>query len=122
MNTSPLDIALGYHHGWTTGDFDTAEELLADDLTIEVPLNEYAGKADFSAALRSFGGAATEVRVLGALEGKQSDACVIYDMDVAGLGTLRVAEHFRIVDGRIAAVRQIHDTAALRKAGFGPPL
>ena len=43
---------------------------------------------------------------------------LLYDMDVAGLGTLRVAEHFTVRDGKIARIRQVHDTAALRTAGF----
>ena len=57
-----------------------------------------------------------------ALAGGESDACLIYDMDVASLGTLRVAEHFLVADDRIVRIRQIHDTATLRRAGFGPPL
>jgi hypothetical protein len=48
-------------------------------------------------------------------------AMLMYDMDVQGLGALRVAEHFTVEDGRIARIRQIHDTAALRAAGFAKP-
>jgi hypothetical protein len=43
---------------------------------------------------------------------------LLYDMDVAGLGMLRVAEHFTVRDGKIVRIRQVHDTAALREAGF----
>jgi ketosteroid isomerase-like protein len=39
-------------------------------------------------------------------------------MDVAGLGTLRVAEHLTVRDGKIARIRQIYGTHALREAGF----
>jgi hypothetical protein len=35
------------------------------------------------------------------------------------IGVLRVAEHFTVANGRIRLLRQIHDTAALRAAGFG---
>jgi hypothetical protein len=38
--------------------------------------------------------------------------------DVAGLGTLRVAEHLTVRDGKIARIRQIYGTHALREAGF----
>lgn len=120
-SSSALTTAVDYHRAWTSGDFAAATALLADDLAVEVPVNAYAGKADFAAALASFGGAATEVRLLAELSGRD-DACLVYDMDVPGLGTLRVAEHFRVVDGRIRLIRQIHDTAAVRKAGFAPPL
>ena len=122
MNSDALDTVRTYHLAWTSGDFGRATTLLAEDLAVEVPLNEYAGKADFAEALRSFGAAATDVRLLGALAGGESDACLIYDMDVASLGTLRVAEHFLVADDRIVRIRQIHDTATLRRAGFGPPL
>ena len=40
-------------------------------------------------------------------------------MDVEGLGMMRIAEHFTVADGRIKRIRQVHDTAALRAAGFG---
>jgi uncharacterized protein YndB with AHSA1/START domain len=42
---------------------------------------------------------------------------ILYDMDVQGLGTMRVVEHFTVSDGKIVRLRQIHDTAALRAAG-----
>jgi ketosteroid isomerase-like protein len=38
-------------------------------------------------------------------------------MDIEMLGTMRVAEHFTVADGKIVRVRQIHDTFALRNAG-----
>lgn len=43
---------------------------------------------------------------------------LLYDRDVERLGTMRIAEHFTVVNGKIAHIRQIHDTAALRAAGF----
>ncbi|WP_309130868.1 nuclear transport factor 2 family protein [Brevibacterium sp.] len=122
MNDSPLDTALAYHNAWTSADFSTAAELLSDDLEVDVPLNVYETKEDFVSALTSFGGAARGIGLLASLEGVDHDACLIYDMDVDDLGTLRVAEHLTIENGRISALRQIHDTAVLRHAGFGLPL
>ena len=46
------------------------------------------------------------------------EGMLLYDMDVPHLGTLRVAEHFTVENGKITRIRQIHDTAALRAAGF----
>jgi hypothetical protein len=43
---------------------------------------------------------------------------LLYDMDVEKLGAMRVAEHFTVQNGRITRIRQIHDTAAVRAAGF----
>ena len=31
---------------------------------------------------------------------------------------IRIAEHFTVAEGQITRIRQIHDTAALRAAGF----
>jgi ketosteroid isomerase-like protein len=39
-------------------------------------------------------------------------------MEAELFGMLRVAEHFTVADGKITRIRQIHDTAALRAAGF----
>jgi hypothetical protein len=47
-----------------------------------------------------------------------NEAMLPYDLDAVGLGTMRVAEHFTVEDGRIARIRQIHDTAAVRAAGL----
>jgi hypothetical protein len=47
-----------------------------------------------------------------------TEGMLLYDMDVAELGPLRVAEHFTVENGKITRIRQVHDTAALRAAGF----
>lgn len=44
---------------------------------------------------------------------------LLYDMNVSGLGTMRVAEHFTTSNGKIVRLRQIHDTAPIRAAGLG---
>lgn len=121
MTRSALDIALAYHGAWTSGDVPAAARLLSSDATFDVPLNAYSTKDSFISALRSFGGATRRVDVLASFEGIDDDSCLIYDMEVKGLGTLRVAEYFKVVDSKIVVLRQIHDTADLRAAGFGPP-
>jgi SnoaL-like protein len=106
-----------YHQAWTSRRFDQAVALLADELRVEVPINAYPTKASFAAALTAFGGMATRVTVLADFA-EDGEAMLLYDMDVEGLGALRVAEHFTIVGGAIVRIRQIHDTAPLRAAGF----
>ena len=34
-----------------------------------------------------------------------NEAMLLYDMDVQGLGKTRIAEHFTVVDGKIAGIR-----------------
>ncbi|UJR84654.1 nuclear transport factor 2 family protein [Sandaracinus amylolyticus] len=112
-----LAIARAYHRGWSTKRFDDAVRLLARDLIVEVPINAYPDAESFAKALVAFGGMTTRVELLAELAG-DDQAMLLYDMEVVGLGRLRVAEHFTIRGGTITRIRQIHDTAALRAAGF----
>ncbi|MFI6599145.1 nuclear transport factor 2 family protein [Nonomuraea sp. NPDC050536] len=115
MNTQ--DAVRAYHDAWTGKDFAAAAAMLADDLTVEAPVNDYPTPRSFATALESFGSMATRVDLLSAMSAGE-EAMLLYDMDVIGLGTLRVAEHFTLRDGKIARIRQIHDTTAVRAAGF----
>ncbi len=96
-----LSVARAYHDAWTSRRFDEAVALLASELEVEVPINEYPTTESFATA-------------------PGTKATLLYDMQVQGLGELRIAEHFTVEDGKIARIRQIHDTAALREAGFDP--
>ena len=116
MNTT-ASVIRAYYDAWTTGDFGTAVALLADGLTVEVPVNQYPTAESFGAALKGFGSLASRVELHAAMTDGE-DGMLLYDMDVAALGTLRVAEHFTVRAGQITRIRQVHDTAALREAGF----
>jgi ketosteroid isomerase-like protein len=108
-----LTLVRSYHDAWTAKDFERAAALLADDLEVEVPINEYPTRDSFAAAVEGFGSLARGVTLRSAMSAGD-EAMLLYDMDVAGLGDFRVAEHFTVRDGRIARIRQIHDTAAVR--------
>lgn len=117
---SPHDTAAiirAYHTAWTSKDFARATTLLADPLTVEVPVNEYPTTESFAAALESFGSMVTKVELLAEMSAG-NEAMLLYDLDAAPVGTLRVAEHFTVGDGKITRIRQIHDTAAIRVAGL----
>ena len=112
-----LTIVQAYHDAWWGEDFDAAGDRLAADLVIEVPINAYDGKADFLEAVRRTRAVASKLDLLTAL-GDEHDAVLVYDMTLP-IGDLRIAEQFVVHDGRIVRIRQIHDTHALRAAGFG---
>jgi uncharacterized protein YndB with AHSA1/START domain/ketosteroid isomerase-like protein len=112
-----LTLVRTYHDAWTGKDFAGAAALLADDLEVEAPINEFPTAASFAAALEGFGSLARSVDLRAAMSAGD-EAMLLYDMDVEGLGGFRVAEHFTVRDGRIARIRQVHDTAALRVPGF----
>jgi hypothetical protein len=113
-----LAVVRAYHAAWTGRRFDEARALLAAQLAVEAPINEYSTRDSFAEALAAFGGLVRDVELLAELAGDR-EAMLLYDMAVEGLGRLRVAEHFTVVDGKIAGIRQVHDTEALRAAGFG---
>ena len=92
------------------------DQHVADDLRVEVPINSYAGKTDFLSAVRMTAQMTSKVELIGAL-GRDDEAMLLYDMTLP-IGVLRVAEHFTVADDKIRIIRQIHDTAALRAAGF----
>jgi hypothetical protein len=114
-----LAVARAYHRAWSTRDFENLGRYVADDLRVEVPINAYAGKADFLDAVRRTAQMTSSVTMLAEF-GTDEDALLLYDMKLP-IGELRVAEHFQVSGGRIRHLRQIHDTAALRAAGFGGP-
>lgn len=112
-----LGIVREYHDAWTRKDFDRATALLSSGLDVEVPINDYPTTASFAAAVASFGSIVRNVDLPSAMS-EGSEAMLLYDLEAVGLGTMRVAEHFTVKAGRIARIRQIHDTAAVRAAGL----
>lgn len=112
-----LAIARRYHGAWWSEDFDAAVGYLAADLRVEVPINAYSTLAAFVQAVRQTRDMASKLELICEV-GSPTDAVLIYDMTLP-IGVLRVAENFTVNNGRITRIRQIHDTAALRAAGFG---
>ncbi|MEA2211789.1 MAG: hypothetical protein QOF83_1737 [Solirubrobacteraceae bacterium] len=112
-----LAVVRRYHEGWTSGDYEKAIGLLAPTLEVEVPINQYRTAESFAQALRGFGSIVRTVELLSEMS-DGDEAMLLYDMHVQEVGQLRVAEHFTISDGKIARLRQIHDTAPVRAAGL----
>ena len=110
-----LSLVRAYHRSWTSRDFDAAAALLAPDLRVEVPVNDYPDGASFADAVRGFGSMVSRTELVSELAGGD-EAMLLYDMEVRGLGSMRIAEHFTVSGGKITRLRQIHDTAALRTA------
>jgi hypothetical protein len=117
-----LTTALGYYRAWTTAkDFDAAAQLLSPELETDLPVNTYAGRPEFVEAITGFGGLISAAELLVATA-TGNDAVLVYDLTMNGLGALRIAEQCTVIDGRITFIRQVHDTATMRAAGFAPPL
>jgi uncharacterized protein YndB with AHSA1/START domain len=117
--TDVLTVVNAYHRAWTTREFDRSIALLSPSLHVEVPINHYPTKESFADALVSFGGQVASTEVLAEMEAG-NEAMILYDMEVEGLGPIRIVEHFTVTDGKIVRLRQIHDTAPFR-VGAGVP-
>ena len=96
------------------------ERATAGTLAVEVPVNDYPTAESFAAALQNFGSMVSSVELLSAMS-DGNEAMLLYDLEAGPVGTLRVAEHFTVNDGKITRIRQIHDTAAVRAAGLAGP-
>ena len=117
-----LEVARSYHRAWTTTkDFDAAAKLLSEDLQTDLPVNAYAGKREFVEAISGFGGLVSRVEMLSECA-SPGEAVLVYDLEMAPLGVLRIAEQYTVVNGEITFIRQVHDTATMRAAGFAPAL
>src|SRR5579862_6134241 len=115
--TDALTVARQYHQAWTSGRFDQAGGFLAESLRLEVPINSYASKDDFLAAVQRTHAMTSSVDLLAEF-GSDSQALLLYDLALP-IGSLQIAEHFLVSDGQITQIRHVHDTAALRAAGLG---
>ena len=111
------EVVRAYHDAWTHKEFATARALLASTLVVEVPVNSYPTAESFAAALEGFGSMVSNIELLAAMS-DGNEAMLLYDLDAGPVGTLRVAEHFTVGDGKIIRIRQVHDTAAVRAAGL----
>src|SRR5438105_1462389 len=118
MNAHDTDaVVRAYHDAWTRQDYARARALLADPLLVEVPVNDYPTAQSFAAALENFASMVSGTRLLAAMS-DGNEAMLLYDLEAGPVGTLRVAEHFTVENGKITRIRQIHDTAAVRAAGL----
>src|SRR5260370_6769516 len=88
-----ISVVRAYHRSWTSGKFEEAIRLLASDLQVEVPINEYPTKESFAKALIGFGELVRGVALLAEFA-QENEAMLLYDMDVDRLGHKRIAEHF----------------------------
>ena len=113
-----LNIAMEYFRAWNSKDFEKAADLLSDAPSFEMPINHYDCKEGFLQALEFTANAASEVKLLAEF-GDDREAILLYDFNFEPVGKFRIAEHFKIENDKIVLIRHIHDTHALRQAGFG---
>jgi hypothetical protein len=110
------ELVESYHNAWTSGDFGTARELLADDLDFRGSVNTFTNADDFIAVLSHFRGILRGVKLLRSFFDDQG-AALLYDCDtVTSAGILRTAEFITVSENRITEIRLVFDATELRKA------
>ena len=106
--TSPIDVALAYHHAWTAGDMDTAMTYVADDVVFDTPAATLTGAAALRGFMAPFAASLASSRVLAA-HGGGEDALIMYDTATSAVASAPAAELYTVRDGRITAGRIIFD-------------
>lgn len=114
MNTRHLIET--YHHAWTSGDFTTARECLADGLDFRGSIDAFSTADDFIVALKQFKQMLRSVTIVQSFYDAEG-AALLYDCDTASpAGLLRTAEFFTVSEKKISAIRLVFDASALRQA------
>jgi hypothetical protein len=113
MDTRKLIEA--YHLAWTSGDFVTARNCLADDLDFRGSMDTFTRADDFIAALTQFRQMVQSVELLQQFY-DEAGAALLYDCHTASpAGVIRTAEFFTVTGDRISAIRLVFDATALRQ-------
>ncbi|MEU7739947.1 hypothetical protein [Nonomuraea sp. NPDC049158] len=103
------EVVRGYHEARFRGDVATAAALVGDGFSFRSPLMSSDDATGHLAGITGFVQVVTGVDLISELYG-ESEATLVYDVHTATpVGTQRTAEHFRLVDGRIAAIMLIFD-------------
>lgn len=115
------ELVDSYYASWEglmpTFDEGRLATVLAENLDFEGPIaGRRRGAIGFIGGVRRFvEGLQAPIRVVARVDGPNT-AAVLYDADIPG-GTMRFAEFFDIVDGRIQALRLVYDAAQYRALG-----
>jgi hypothetical protein len=118
MDTRQLIEA--YHQAWTNGNFAEARGFLADDLDFQGSIDTFSSADEFVAALRQFAQMVSEVTLLKSYYDHEG-AALLYDCCTATpLGTIRTAEFFTVVAGKITSIRLVFDATLLRQGVSAP--
>ncbi len=106
------EIVRSYHNAWIAGDVITAVTFLADNFTNLTSINNYYSIPEYEKALCQFAKIVIGLDIISELYG-DTEATLIYDVHLATpVGTSRIAEHFRLTDGKISSIISIFDATA----------
>jgi hypothetical protein len=112
---APPDICqfvLGYFDAWSEGDIAAVRTYLADDVTFAGPIKRGDTAEEYLDALGGFRKLITDGNnLISALYGINEATLIYVSQTVAG--PIRIAEHLRLVNGKISSITLILDPTPL---------
>jgi ketosteroid isomerase-like protein len=116
--SSAREIVERYHEAWGRQDFDTARSFLDDDLAFQGPIDTFDNADDYVAALKGLAQIVQGVEPR-ATVADGDDVVVLFEL-LTVKGRSRVAEWYRVRDGKIAAVDVYFDARPFAPASTSP--
>lgn len=114
-HTPALQTALAYHRAWTSGDLDSAMELVNEDIVCRAPDGAITGKDAYRAYLGGFSQMMTGLTDIAAF-GDDQQVVLFYCPHTVVTSTAPAAEHFTVRDGRIVESLLVFD-----RLSYAPP-
>lgn len=111
---SALDLASAFLDAWTRQDFDAAGQYLAGDFVFDGPLAHYRSAQEFLAGSKPFAARLQPAWSTIAAFGDREEALLLYDLVMVSGGTMRVADHYTVRNGKIQAEQILWDTGQKR--------
>jgi hypothetical protein len=112
---TPAEIAVAFIKTMETNGSAEAARYVADDVTFEGPMTQFASAKPYLEAMGQFAQAVNAIEIRTVL-GDDHQAIVVYEMQTGPFGTIRAMEHFDIRDGKIVTDTLVFDTHAIRAA------
>ena len=112
---SPAEIVEQYFDAWTSRDFETARNLLHDDLSFTGPIETLDSADALMESIKGLAQIVTGAERRGLLE-QGDQVCVIYDLHTVPIPIAPVAEWYTVRGGKITALRAYFDARP-----FAPP-
>jgi hypothetical protein len=108
-DSSALAVAAAFLDAWTAGDFEQARTYLADDLTFDGPAAHYRSAEEFLAGSAPFVAQIKPGWAKVSAFGSDSEALLLYDLQLRAGQLMRVADYHVVRDGRIQAETILFD-------------
>src|SRR5579859_5626988 len=104
-----LDTVSRYQDAWTSRDFDTAGQLVAENIVFRSPQQHIVGASDFFTMLCGFARRVAPRWQLISAGQADDEILVLYHLFSDAGDALACADHFRVRDGKIVSETLVFD-------------